>query len=165
MKVRLLGDPILRKKAKPVTNFEQIKEIKEEMLKIMYLEDGVGLAAPQIGLSLRFFLMDYGEGPKVIVNPQIFEHSEDTEEGEEGCLSVPGIFADVRRYKWVKLRYQDENGSYHEELFEGYAARIIQHETDHLDGILFIDRLPSDVKKQLALELRKIMRKRLEETK
>lgn len=165
MKIRLFGDPILRKKSRIVEDFEYVRSIRDEMLKIMYLEDGVGLAAPQIGVSLRFFAMDDGNGPLIIINPEIIEHSNEKELGEEGCLSLPGIFADVNRYKWVKLKYQDEYGNVHERLFEGYSARIVQHERDHLDGILFIDHLPSNIRKQLSPELTKIMRMRLEETK
>ncbi|MBO8160758.1 MAG: peptide deformylase [Thermosipho sp. (in: Bacteria)] len=165
VKIRLFGDPILRKKSRIVEDFEYVRSIRDEMLKIMYLEDGVGLAAPQIGVSLRFFAMDDGNGPLIIINPEIIEHSNEKELGEEGCLSLPGIFADVNRYKWVKLKYQDEYGNVHERLFEGYSARIVQHERDHLDGILFIDHLPSNIRKQLSPELTKIMRMRLEETK
>ncbi|WP_126993163.1 peptide deformylase [Thermosipho globiformans] len=165
MKIRLYGDPILRKKAKIVEDFEYIQQIKEDLLKTMYLEDGVGLAAPQVGISLRFFAMDDGSGPLIIVNPEIIEHSQEKEIGEEGCLSLPGIFEDVERYKWVKLRYQDEYGKVQEKLFEGYSARIVQHERDHLDGILFIDHLPTSVKRRLSTELSKIMRMRMEEKK
>lgn len=165
MKIRLFGDPILRKKAKEVSDFEFVQNIKEEFLKTMYLDDGVGLAAPQVGISLRFFAIDDGNGPLIIVNPEIIDHSEEKELGEEGCLSLPGIFEDVLRYKWVKLRYQDEYGKVHEQLFEGYSARIVQHERDHLDGILFIDHLPKNIRKQLAPELSKISKMRLEETK
>ena len=165
MEIRLYGDPILRKKAERVEDFEYIQQIKEELLKTMYLEDGVGLAAPQVGISLRFFAMDDGTGPMIIVNPEIIEHSSEKEKGEEGCLSLPGIFEDVERYIWVKLKYQDEYGKVHTKLFEGYSARIVQHERDHLDGILFIDHLPNSVKRRIAPELSKIMRMRTEEKK
>ncbi|ANQ53679.1 MULTISPECIES: peptide deformylase [Thermosipho] len=165
MKIRLYGDPILRKKAKKVEDFEYLQSIKDDMLKTMYIEDGVGLAAPQVGISLRFFVMDDGNGPLFVVNPEILEHSTEKEIGEEGCLSLPGIFADVERYKWVKLKFQDEYGKVQTKLFEGYSARIVQHERDHLDGILFIDHLPTTVKRRLSPELSKIMRMRLEETK
>ncbi|ABR30698.1 peptide deformylase [Thermosipho melanesiensis] len=165
MRIRLYGDPILRKSAKAVKDFKYLQEIKEDMLKTMYLEDGVGLAAPQVGLSLRFFVMDDGSGPLFIVNPEIIAHSEEKEIGEEGCLSLPGIFENVERYKWVKLKFQDEYGKVQTRLFEGYSARIVQHERDHLDGILFIDHLPNAVKRRLAPELSKIMRMRMEEKK
>ncbi|MFN4199754.1 peptide deformylase [Fervidobacterium gondwanense] len=165
MKVRVLGDPVLRKKAVPVTDFASVRAILEEFKMTMYSEDGVGLAAPQVGISQRFFGMDDGSGFKMIVNPEIIEHSDEKEFGEEGCLSVPGVFADVARYKWVRVRYQDEHGSYHEELLEGYPARIFQHEYDHLDGVLFIDHLDSKTRVALSQQLKKIMEERQKEMK
>ncbi|MGQ9855315.1 MAG: peptide deformylase [Fervidobacterium sp.] len=165
MKVRVLGDPVLRKKAVPVTDFASVRAILEEFKMTMYSEDGVGLAAPQVGISQRFFAMDDGSGFKMVVNPEIIEHSDEKEIGEEGCLSVPGVFADVERYKWVRVRYQDEHGIYHEELLEGYAARIFQHEYDHLDGVLFIDHLDSKTRVALSQQLKKIMEERQKEMK
>jgi len=165
VKVRVLGDPVLRKKAVPVTDFASVRAILEEFKMTMYSEDGVGLAAPQVGISQRFFGMDDGSGFKMIVNPEIIEHSDEKEFGEEGCLSVPGVFADVQRYKWVRVRYQDEHGSYHEEFLEGYPARIFQHEYDHLDGVLFIDHLDSKTRVALSQQLKKIMEERQKEMK
>ncbi|MGB9615350.1 MAG: peptide deformylase, partial [Fervidobacterium sp.] len=146
-----------RKKAQRVVDFSQIRAILEEFKLTMYQEDGVGLAAPQVGLSLRFFGMDDGSEFKMVVNPEILERSEEKELGEEGCLSIPGVFADVERHRWIKVRYQDEHGVYHEELLEGYSARIFQHEYDHLDGVLFIDHLDSKTRTALAQQLKKIM--------
>ncbi|MGC8820364.1 MAG: peptide deformylase [Fervidobacterium sp.] len=157
MTIRILGDPVLRKKAQRVVDFSQIRAILEEFKLTMYQEDGVGLAAPQVGLSLRFFGMDDGSEFKMVVNPEILERSEEKELGEEGCLSIPGVFADVERHRWIKVRYQDEHGVYHEELLEGYSARIFQHEYDHLDGVLFIDHLDSKTRTALAQQLKKIM--------
>ncbi len=157
MKVRILGDPVLRKKAKEVTDFNEVKKILEEFKTTMYTEDGVGLAAPQVGISLRFFAMDDGKGFKIIVNPQILEHSSEKEIGEEGCLSLPGVFADVERYKWIRVKYQTENGDWKEEILEDYSARIFQHEYDHLDGVLFIDHLSANERKKIALELKRVM--------
>ncbi len=160
MKVRILGDPVLRKKSVPVTDFSVVRSVMEELKIIMYQEDGVGLAAPQLGISLRFFGMDDGSGFKMIVNPEIIERSEEKEIGEEGCLSIPNVFADVERSRWVRVRYQDEHGSYHEELLQGYSARIFQHEYDHLDGILFIDHLDTKSRAALSQQLKKIMEDR-----
>ncbi len=160
MKVRILGDPVLRKKSVPVIDFSVVRSIMEELKIIMYQEDGVGLAAPQLGISLRFFGMDDGSGFKMIVNPEIIERSEEKEIGEEGCLSIPNVFADIERSRWVRVRYQDEHGSYHEELLQGYSARIFQHEYDHLDGILFIDRLDTKSRAALSQQLKKIMEDR-----
>lgn len=157
MIIRTLGDPILRKKSEPVVDFSKVRAILEEFKSTMYTEDGVGLAAPQVGISMRFFGMDDGTGFKMIVNPEILEKSEEKEIGEEGCLSVPGVFANIQRHRWIRVRYQDEHGVYHEELLEGYAARIFQHEYDHLDGVLFIDHLDSKTRTALSQQLKKIM--------
>ncbi|HCI29066.1 MAG TPA: peptide deformylase [Fervidobacterium sp.] len=157
MNVRILGDPVLRKKAEPVTDFSIVRSLIEELKILMYQEDGVGLAAPQLGISLRFFGMDDGTGFKMIVNPEILERADEKETGEEGCLSIPNVFADIERSRWVRVRYQDEHGSYHEELLQGYSARIFQHEYDHLDGILFIDHLDSKARTALSQQLKKIM--------
>lgn len=163
MTIRILGDPVLRKKADPVKDFSKVRAILEEFKMTMYSEDGVGLAAPQVGISERFFAMDDGSGFKMIVNPEILEKSEEKEIGEEGCLSVPGVFADIQRHRWVRVRYQDEHGVYHEELLEGYPARIFQHEYDHLDGVLFIDHLDSKTRTALAQQLKKIMEEKRKE--
>ncbi|MCX7654409.1 MAG: peptide deformylase [Fervidobacterium sp.] len=157
MIIRTLGDPILRKKSEPVVDFSKVRAILEEFKSTMYTEDGVGLAAPQVGISMRFFGMDDGTGFKMIVNPEILEKSEEKEIGEEGCLSVPGVFANIQRHRWIRVRYQDEHGVYHEELLEGYTARIFQHEYDHLDGVLFIDHLDSKTRTALSQQLKKIM--------
>ncbi|MEN3043407.1 MAG: peptide deformylase [Fervidobacterium sp.] len=157
MTIRTLGDPILRKKSEPVADFSKVRAILEEFKSTMYTEDGVGLAAPQVGISMRFFGMDDGTGFKMIVNPEILEKSEEKEIGEEGCLSVPGVFANIQRHRWIRVRYQDEHGVYHEEFLEGYAARIFQHEYDHLDGVLFIDHLDSKARTALSQQLKKIM--------
>lgn len=166
MEIRILGDPVLRKKAQPVTDFSVVKALLNEMKQTMYAEDGVGLAAPQVGVSLRFFAMDDGSGFKIVVNPEILERSTEKESAEEGCLSVPGVFAQVERHTWVRVRYQNEHGEFREELLQGYGARIFQHELDHLDGVLFIDHLDSKTRLALAQQLKKIMEKyRIEKNK
>ena len=160
MRIRLYGDPILRQKAKKVEVFdENLDSILEEMIETMYVEDGVGLAAPQVGLSLRMFVMDYGEGPIKVVNPQIVEKSEETEVDEEGCLSLPDIFEDVERARWLRVRFQNEKGEWVEAEYEGYPARVFQHEYDHLDGILFIDRISPARRALLKPKLLELMRK------
>ncbi len=159
-RIRIYGDPILRKKAKKLEVFdENLNDILEEMIETMYLGDGVGLAAPQVGLSLRIFVMDWGEGPLKVVNPEILEFSEEKVVDEEGCLSLPEIFEDVERSKWVKVRFQDEKGNIHERIFEDYPARIFQHEYDHLEGILFIDRISAARRARLKSKLLELMRK------
>lgn len=163
------GDPILRKVTRPVAEGEvDIKTIAENMFETMYNASGVGLAAPQVGLDIRIFVVDGSpmaddedeenegepENPeligfkKVFVNPQIIEESGDPWAFEEGCLSIPGLRADVFRPAEVKIRYQDADWEVHEEVFTGIAARIIQHEYDHLEGKLFVDYLPA-LKKQM----------------
>lgn len=141
-RIRLFGDPVLRKKSSPVTSFgEDLKRVAEKMIETMYHYDGVGLAAPQVGISKRIFVMDVGNGPIVVVNPEILEMSEEKEVMEEGCLSFPEVFENVERSKWIKVRYQTISGETVEEYLEGYAARVFQHEYDHLEGILLIDRM------------------------
>jgi peptide deformylase len=154
------GDPILKKKTLEIgKNYPNLKELIENMFETMYAAPGVGLAAPQVGLSIRLFVVDAAgyadeEHPelndikKVFINAHIIE-----EEGEEwlfneGCLSFPKLREDVLRKPKFRIQYVDENFVGHDEWYEGIAARIIQHEYDHTDGILFIDRL-SSLKKQL----------------
>ncbi len=159
-KIRIYGDPILRQKAKKVEVIDDnLNEILDEMIETMYLGDGVGLAAPQVGLSLRMFVMDVGNGPRKIINPEILKYSEEKEIAEEGCLSLPDIFEDVERSVWIEVRFQDESGNWHEERLEGYEARVFQHEYDHLDGILFIDRLSPAKRALLKPKLMELIRK------
>ncbi len=157
--ITVYGDPILRKKAKPVDrDRKDLKEIIENMWETMYYSDGVGLAAPQVGKSIRIFLIDASSGAdeepelkdfkKVFVNPEIIETSGENWVMNEGCLSLPEIREDVSRPNEVHIRYFDENFEEHEETFKGFAGRIIQHEFDHLEGILFVDYL-SPLKKRL----------------
>ncbi|MFN4189459.1 MAG: peptide deformylase [Pseudothermotoga sp.] len=137
--IRLLGDPVLRKKAKEVENIdENIKVLIKELFETMYATDGIGLAAPQIGVSLRIFVMDDGT-PRALINPVIVFKSAETNIAEEGCLSVPEVFENVERSNEIVIRYTDINGKNIEEKLSGYSARVAQHEYDHLDGVLFID--------------------------
>ena len=141
-RIRVFGDPVLRKRAKPVTKFDDnLEKTIERMIETMYHYDGVGLAAPQVGISQRFFVMDVGNGPVAVINPEILEIDPETEVAEEGCLSFPEIFVEIERSKRIKVRYQNTKGEYVEEELEGYAARVFQHEFDHLNGVLIIDRI------------------------
>jgi peptide deformylase len=157
------GDPVLKKKAEVIPNdFPSFKELVADMFETMYAASGVGLAAPQIGKSLRLFIVDASgfadEGSpdyevlksfkKVFVNPQIVEETGVEWAFNEGCLSIPEIREDVFRNPVVKMQYQDENFETHIEVFEGIPARIIQHEYDHIEGVLFTDRL-SALRKRL----------------
>jgi peptide deformylase len=164
------GDPVLKKEADEIEkNYPDLDKLIEDMYETMYSAQGVGLAAPQIGRSIRLFIVDgspfaddneeEGAEPdpraagieafkKVFINPVIEE--EDGEEWgfHEGCLSIPKIREEVFRKEKVLISYFDENWEFHEETYEGYAARIIQHEYDHIDGILFTDHL-SPLKRRL----------------
>ena len=159
MQVIYIGNPILREISKPVESFDsELRRFVEELTRTMYEDDGVGLAAPQVAVSKRLFVFDDGSGPRVIINPEILEKGTEKVSIEEGCLSIPGIYANVIRPSWVKMLFQDIKGETHEELFEGYAGRIVQHEYDHLDGILFIDYLSPAKKALLRPKLNSIIK-------
>ncbi|MGR3465189.1 peptide deformylase [Limimaricola sp.] len=138
--------PVLRAKAKPVALFDAtLSQLAADMIETMYDAPGRGLAAPQVGLPMRIFVTDVhwrtgNPAPKVFVNPEIVEVSEDTVLREEGCLSIPDTPCRVRRPARVTLKWQDLQGLGQEAAFEGIEATCVQHELDHLDGILCIDR-------------------------
>jgi len=157
--VTVYGDPILRKRAKEISkDTEGLEEIIENMWETMYYSDGVGLAAPQVGMPIRLFLVDASSGAdeepeladfkKVFINPEIIELNGEEWIFNEGCLSLPEIREDVTRPDEVRIKYMDENFVEHEETFKGFAGRVIQHEYDHLEGKLFIDYL-SPLRKRL----------------
>lgn len=165
--VTVYGDPLLRKKAKAIEkNDPKLKEIIENMWETMYYSDGVGLAAPQVGKSICMFIIDASsaaeEEPelenfkKVFINPEIIETKGEEWVMNEGCLSLPEIREDVSRQDQVKLKYFDENFVEHEEVFNGFAGRVIQHEYDHLIGKLFIDYLSPLRKRLLKSKLKAI---------
>lgn len=153
----LYGDPVLKRRAGDVEEgSEEIRELVSDMFETMYHASGVGLAAPQIGKSLRVFVIDstpmeddQTKGvKKAFINPEIIDETGKEWAFEEGCLSIPGIREDVTRPPSVTINYLDEAWNEHEETFEGILARIIQHEYDHIEGILFTDHL-SPFKKRL----------------
>jgi peptide deformylase len=158
LKLRYYGDPILRRKAEPVASVTpEVRELIRGMFDCMYRERGVGLAAPQVGVAQRVFVVDVegdeGERAKfALVNPGIVE-AKGTITGEEGCLSIPGIHADVKRSAEVVFEALDENGARFRVRAEGLLARALQHELDHLDGVLFIDRLSAIRRKLLGPKL------------
>lgn len=157
-------DKTLRKKTMFVENVsEDILKQLDDMAETMYNAPGVGLAAPQIGIDKRLVVIDItpeDEPPKLekLINPEVLEY-EGEQSGEEGCLSIPGEYADVKRAEWIKYKYVDENGNEYVEEATGLKARVIQHEVDHLDGILFIDRL-SSLKRDM---IKKRIKKRIAE--
>jgi len=152
MKVVRLGDDILRKKAEPVEEItDEIRELVREMFVTMEEEDGVGLAAPQVGRSIRLFVVkadDHVE--RAFINPQIIATSQEVCSYEEGCLSIPKMYEDVIRPERITVQARNEKGRRFTLEAEGFLARVIQHEYDHLEGILFIDRIPTE--KKLKIE-------------
>lgn len=157
--IYVYGQSALRKPTEEIgPDYEGLKELIDNMYETMYNASGVGLAAPQIGLSIRLFVVDADimgdeyeecEGFKrAFINPVIINKSQETVSMEEGCLSLPGISESVSRAQWIEIRYQDENLQEHEERIEGYAARVFQHEYDHLEGHVFTDRI-SPLRRQL----------------
>lgn len=157
--VYVIGHPILRKKAVDIDkDFKDLGQFIDDMFETMYKADGIGLAAPQIGRSIRIFIVDgtplSDDEPElkdfryVFVNAHITERSGEIVPMTEGCLSIPKLHEEVNRESFIRMNYYDENWVYHEETFEGYRARIIEHEYDHLDGILFTDKV-SPIRKRL----------------
>lgn len=148
----IFGSEVLRKNSVEIgEDYPDLKKLIEDMFLTMKGADGCGLAAPQIGKNIRLFVVDcsaWGDEDetckdyrRAFINPEIYEVSEETDLFNEGCLSLPGLHEDVRRPIAIKMRYLDENFEEHDELFEGFRARVIQHEYDHLDGKVFTDRL------------------------
>jgi peptide deformylase len=158
LKIVKLGGEILRQKAVPVTKFgPQLEETAAQMIKLMDKADGIGLAAPQVGIGERFFTVHIkNEAPFVLINPSIIETSAETVKLEEGCLSLSGVYADVVRASRIKVQAFDTRGKRF--VFEcgGILARVIQHENDHLDGVLFFDYLPEFKQKRLLEKYEKI---------
>jgi peptide deformylase len=163
------GDPVLRKVAEDIDkDYQGLDELIDNMYQSMYAAKGVGLAAPQIGRSIRLFVIDSepmmdpedeGTGIKeVFINAQILEEQGYEFDFEEGCLSIPGIREDVRRPETVKIEYYDRKWNMHVKTFEGMTARVIQHEYDHIEGILFTDHVKPLRKQFLKRKLEKIRR-------
>ena len=159
------GSQVLRKRAEPVAAVTpELQRLADEMLEAMYEAAGVGLAAPQVGESVRLFVMDVSrdEGkkePLVFFNPEIVEASDDKETAEEGCLSVPDVWADVTRPSGITVRALDRNGKPFElKNLDGLAARCVQHEIDHLNGVLFVDKISSTDRMLNESRLKKMAR-------
>jgi len=142
LKILTDPNPILRRKSQPVVDIsaKEIQELIPQMIETMIAKDGVGLAAPQVGQNIRLIVVHIKDKAMAIINPKIIKRSIIKEWGEEGCLSVPGKYGEVRRCKKVTVKYLDDKGKPHQIIAEGLFARVIQHENDHLDGILFIDK-------------------------
>ncbi len=174
------GDPVLRKKCEAITpEYEELETLIDNMWETMYNANGVGLAAPQIGKPIRLFLVDtspFAEDEdfseeergqlkafkRVFINAYIESETGANWAFNEGCLSIPDIREDVSRMETLTLRYQDENFKEHTETFDGLLARVIQHEYDHIEGILFTDKLSSLKKRLLKGKLANISKGRIE---
>lgn len=169
------GDPVLKKEAEDIEkDYPELKKLIEDMFETMYEASGVGLAAPQIGKDIRLFVVDGspfaeedGDEPdpraegienfkQVFINPIIEDESGEKWSFKEGCLSIPKIREDVLRKERIRITYYDENWNFKDEIYDGYAARIIQHEYDHIEGILFTDHLSAIKKKLISKKLQNI---------
>lgn len=159
------GHPVLKKQAQDIEKDDiDVQQLAEDMFETMHNAQGIGLAAPQIGKSLRMFIADaspledeeIGDWKQVFINPEIIEETGDDWAFEEGCLSIPTIREDVMRPEKLKITYFDENWEEHTEEFDGMQARIIQHEYDHIEGILFTDHLTAFKKRLLKSKLTNI---------
>ena len=153
------GHEVLRKVAADIDkDYPDLQQLIADMFETMYRSEGMGLAAPQIGKSIRIFIIDgtpiaedepsLAGFKKVFINPHIIEKSGEMKLMNEGCLSIPSIREEVNREAHIRIQYYDENWAYHDEIYDGYKARIIQHEYDHLDGVLFTDKV-SPLKRRL----------------
>ena len=166
--IYVYGMPVLRKVAQDIDkDYDGLEQLIADMYETMYQADGAGLAAPQIGLSVRIFVVDASkveseedeslpDFKKVFINPHIIEEEGEEWEFNEGCLSIPNIREDVKRKPRLRLKYLDENFKEYDEYFDGFKARIIQHEMDHLNGILFTDRISPLRKRLLNAKLKAI---------
>jgi peptide deformylase len=156
LEVRLYGDPMLRRKAAHVREVTpEVRRIIADMIETMYHQAGIGLAAPQVGVSSRLLVMDDGKGgARALINPVITSRSGSVTD-EEGCLSLPGIFADVERSKSVTVLATDEEGQPFTLEATGMQSRVIQHEMDHLDGVLFIDLLSPVARDRIKKRIQK----------
>lgn len=152
-----IGADVLRKKAEPVTAFdEELAALVEEMFSTMKLGKGVGLAGPQVGVGRRLFVMQIdGDKQRVFINPEIIETSLELSTYEEGCLSIPGVYSDLDRPAEIRVQALNEKGRRFTMGAEGFLARVIQHELDHLDGVLFTDRMPEAARQRLLDQYRK----------
>jgi peptide deformylase len=166
--IYLYGHPVLRKEAKDISlDYPNLSKLVEDMFETMYRAEGVGLAAPQIGLEDRIFVVDlsplaedepsFAGFKKAFINAHITEIDGEEKTVEEGCLSIPDIHEKVARKNRIRIQYLDEKLQPHDEVYEGYKARVIQHEYEHLDGKMFVDHLSGIRKQMIRSKLNKII--------
>ncbi len=167
------GDPVLKKRAKEIDEGStDVKTIAEDMFETMYEASGIGLAAPQIGKSIRMFILDanpledeeIGDFKQIFINPVIKDQWGEKWTFEEGCLSIPNIREDVDRFDYLHITYFDENWEKHEEEYHGMIARIIQHEYDHINGVLFTDHITPLKRRVLKGRLNNISKGKVDTT-
>lgn len=161
--IRTYGDPVLRGETKRIEEItDEVLNELDMMLKAMYEADGVGIAAPQMGINKRMFIVDIGDGKvRYVINPEFLELSKETEDAEEGCLSVPGVRKNVKRSAKIKIRYTNEKGEEVVEEATELLGRAFQHEYDHLEGVLFVDRI-SPVAKRMVSKKLQLLKKEFE---
>jgi peptide deformylase len=153
--IRLFGDPVLRTPADPVVDFDkELRNLVRDLVETMQDEGGAGLAAPQLGVGLRVFSFDVDDVVGHIVNPVLSFPDEEEQDGPEGCLSIPGIYVDTKRRQNVVASGFNEHGDPIQVVGAGLMSRCVQHETDHLDGVLFIDRLDRETRKAAMKAIR-----------
>jgi peptide deformylase len=153
--IRLLGDPVLRSPADPVVDFDkQLRKLVADLIETMQEEGGAGLAAPQLGVGLRVFAFDVDDVVGHLVNPVLEFPDEQEQDGPEGCLSIPGIYVDTKRRLNVVAKGFSMHGDPVQIVGTGLMSRCMQHETDHLDGVLFLDRLDNARRKEAMKEIR-----------
>jgi len=153
--IRLLGDPVLRSPADPVVDFDkELRKLVEDLIDTMRDQSGAGLAAPQIGVGLRVFAFDLDDVVGHLVNPVLEFPDEEEQDGPEGCLSIPGVYVDTKRRLNAVAKGFNQHGDPVQIVGTGTMARCVQHETDHLDGVLFLDRLDTVRRKEAMKEIR-----------
>lgn len=177
LQIYVAPHPVLKKKAEPVENgvTDELRQLMDDMVETMYACDGIGLAAPQVGVSQRVLVIDIDQPrdastpaekrgkPQYFVNPEILWSSEDLRIYNEGCLSVPGQYADVTRPDKIRIRYLDYHGKQQEMDVDGLLATCLQHEMDHLNGILFVDHLSTLKRDMLMRKLKKFTKDNIED--
>ncbi|MEW6019702.1 MAG: peptide deformylase [Pseudomonadota bacterium] len=151
--IRQFGDPVLKESSRPAAVDDELRQLVERMIKIMHAADGVGLAAPQIGVLSRVIVFHLEKEDHVLLNPEITWRSEETVTDAEGCLSLQSLATDVERSARIKVAGEDLQGNRHEFELEGMNARILQHEIDHLNGMMIIDRTSREARKDLLSRL------------
>lgn len=169
--LKYYGDPVLRKKCKPVKEInDDIRQLAQDLIETVLDCDGAGLSAPQVGRLYRIFVIRYSNeldqkglpilsSPEIYINPKISNPSSEVVSYNEGCLSIPGIYESVSRPYEITVEYMDLDGKIHKEVAINWRARVIMHENDHLNGVLFIDRIDPNLKKKIEGALRELKKK------